>query len=156
MVTHINDVEIPHKKNRINRDLRVRYLTNEINMENMRIQLMKRERFNMRNTFIIGMLRLIVDVIRDKLRLCSRQPELITESIDEMVSLSKYVNEQMENFTKTHGLITPKFKETKHNLFEIVKRPRNKKKSLDQAENINVNNHNDDYFDDYDYGDHLY
>jgi len=158
MITHINEVEIPHKKNRINRDLRVRYLTDEINMENMRIQLMKRERFNMRNTFIIGMLRLIVDVIRDKLRLCSRQPELINESILELVSLSKYINEQMENFTKTHGLITPRFKETENNLFEIVKRPRNKKKNDKRENNNQINNEDqkDEYLDDYDYGDHGY
>ena len=126
MVNHINDVEIPKRKMKINRDLRVKYLVNEINTERLRIELIKRERFNMRNTFVIGMFRVIVDVIIDKLRLIVEKPsqEILDNSLIELVELCRYVNTQMENFTKVHKLKTPKLIEDVNNLFQVVKVPR--------------------------------
>lgn len=130
VATHIREVEIPKRKLKLNRDIRVKYLCNEITRENMMITLMKRERLNMKQTFIIGMLRLIVDVISDKIRLISREPsEILVESVmDEMLVLCKYVNEQMENFTKVHGLLTPKYNEDKNRLFEEIKNKKVRKR----------------------------
>jgi hypothetical protein len=103
----------------VNRDLRVRFLCNELTKEKMTQTLIKRERINMKKNFLNGLYRLTVDVSSDILRRSVSNPSVINECTKEAVNLCKYINDQMKNFTNIHGLTTPQFDETIANLFNL-------------------------------------
>jgi hypothetical protein len=113
------EAEIRNNTTNVNRDLRVKFLCNEITKEKMTQTLIKRERINMKKNFLNGLYRLIIDVNSDILRRTVNNSSLINENIKESLGLCKYINEQTKNFTKIHGLTTPQFDESIANLYNL-------------------------------------
>jgi hypothetical protein len=93
-----------------NRVLRVQYMMNEINEEQFKISLQKREKERVRGQEIRDIVRMAIDTAGDMLRACVLHPETYEETVFLMDNLRLYANESFTKIANRYSIMVPNIK----------------------------------------------
>jgi hypothetical protein len=126
LIIHIDRYEIPSYRyhtndlgERENRDIRIKYMMNEIEEPKFRALLQQREKAKEKNRSIFNILSMIVmastDIFQKMMRAKSRA-ELVTY-IYELDELKKYSMESMQTISKRFKCVTPRIHDEWDNIF---------------------------------------
>lgn len=91
-----------------NRELRIKYMLNEISEEDFKIKIQRIEKTYRRKTEIRQVLQMLVDTAGDILRQMVREPHRVNEFQDVLQELRMYYNQSQEMLSVRYNCVTPR------------------------------------------------